>query len=216
MTSVWLPSPKKPVECLPLPAKPWQHKNRVTFISDICKMSTKAREKSQVTNTLSQYNILSPGETSHSPFFTLKPQQICSRATAGSWSSSDMLGESCENIILPQSSKVPVNTLVLFQEWSCLGSATNLLLEVRRGIEMHFKDINTELSVKTSAHIFPITADTSMVCSLELPLLLRRVKKREKPKIWCPRNLCNELKPNLNSALHADGLFNVWQSSMLL
>lgn len=58
-------------------------------------MNSKAREKSQVTDTPSQDHILSPvllpGETSYSPFLTRRPQQNCSRATAGSWSSSEML-----------------------------------------------------------------------------------------------------------------------------
>lgn len=93
ITSFWLQSPIKPVESLP--AKLYQHRNRVTFISDIHKMSTKAREKCQVTDTLSQYHILSPvllpGETSYNPFLTERPQQNCSRAIAGSWSSSEML-----------------------------------------------------------------------------------------------------------------------------
>lgn len=74
---------------------PYQHGNRVTFISDIHKMNTKAGGKSQVTDTPSQYHIFSPvllpGETIYNPFLTQRPQQNCSRATAGSWSSSEML-----------------------------------------------------------------------------------------------------------------------------
>lgn len=44
---------------------PYQHENRVTFISGIHKTNTKAREKSQVTDIPSQQDILIPGETGY-------------------------------------------------------------------------------------------------------------------------------------------------------